>query len=318
MMYNDKVSVVIPVYNVEPSLLADTITAVVGQLEKDQMEIIIVDDNSKVNYEDTIAKFPKDLVIYHRNPENIGMVANWNLGVRKSTGKYVAVVGHDDKLKGGMFKAYLQQFQDNPEIVLCSCAREFIDVNGEVFVPKRHANDRRNIYLNEGHYYLDFSKVIHLCLRNGNAIGEPSCVMFKRECYNQVGGYDPAIEHAADLDLDLAVAKQGVVCYINYPYLQRRLHESNLTIDNVASGKVARDRVNIYEKYSKYGDPGNDKKYRAYISLSAYYDLFRGLVYKKKNLVSEAYKTLSKYGFMSLEIILLLYENMVSKNRDAF
>ena len=103
--------------------------------------------------------------------------------------------------------------------------------------------------MRDARYVLGHEELVRLSLRNGNAYGETSAVMFRRSVFATIGGYDPSFEHAADVDFNLRASALGRSVYLRHPYLRRRWHAGGLTRTNLASGAVARDRVRLYERY---------------------------------------------------------------------
>ena len=87
-----KVSVIIPVYNVEP-YLKQCMDSVVGQTLKD-IEIICVDDGSTDNSLDILREYAaEDSRIQIIEQKNAGAGAARNNGMRYATGKYLSFFG---------------------------------------------------------------------------------------------------------------------------------------------------------------------------------------------------------------------------------
>src|SRR5690242_10326526 len=92
-----KVSVVVPVYNVEEYLL-DTLTSLLNQT-LDDVEIILIDDGSTDNSETIIRSFLEDhdSIVYVKQ-ENAGPGQARNVGIELARGKYISFVDSDDLL----------------------------------------------------------------------------------------------------------------------------------------------------------------------------------------------------------------------------
>lgn len=87
------ISVLIPSYNMG-HLLGSAIRSVLDQSSVPE-EILVFDNASNDNTREVVAAFG-DAVSYLRHPENIGMYANLNSGVRACGGEYVKVFCADD------------------------------------------------------------------------------------------------------------------------------------------------------------------------------------------------------------------------------
>jgi len=87
-----KISVVIPTYN-NAALLCETLDGVRRQTFKD-FEIIVVDDGSKDNTGDVVARY--DPTIHYLQQSNQGPAAARNKGVSLAQGEFIAFCDHDD------------------------------------------------------------------------------------------------------------------------------------------------------------------------------------------------------------------------------
>ena len=96
------VSVIVPVFNVAPDLLAECLRSLKCQtLRPQEYEIVIVDDCSFISETiHTIMEFKKNCdnarVVHHE--ENLGLNAARRSGVNKAAGEYVVFVDGDDIL----------------------------------------------------------------------------------------------------------------------------------------------------------------------------------------------------------------------------
>ncbi len=98
-----KVSVVVPVYNVE-KYLERCITSIINQTYKN-LEIILVDDGSKDHSGlmcDEYAKRDERIKVVHK--ENGGLSSARNAGMRIATGEYIGFVDSDDDIDRMMYE----------------------------------------------------------------------------------------------------------------------------------------------------------------------------------------------------------------------
>ncbi|WP_139421810.1 glycosyltransferase [Chryseobacterium mulctrae] len=128
---NPKVSVIVPVYNVE-HYLAKCLDSLVNQ-SLQNIEIIVVNDGSKdgsgniiqqysEKYSDKIKAFTK---------ENGGLSDARNFGIDQATGDYLGFVDSDDYVSGTMFEDMLNLAEKNcAEMVICNIQK--VDEEGNV------------------------------------------------------------------------------------------------------------------------------------------------------------------------------------------
>lgn len=119
-----KVSVIVPVYNVEEYIdkCLDTLT---NQTFKDY-ELIIINDGSPDNSESIILdyqkKYPK-LIKYYKK-ENGGLSSARNYGIEKSTGEYLMFIDSDDYVSNDMVeKLYNKIDKEQSDMVICNYYR---------------------------------------------------------------------------------------------------------------------------------------------------------------------------------------------------
>ena len=114
-----KVSVIVPVYNVE-KYLKKCLDSLVNQTLKD-IEIIVVNDGSPDNSDKIIEKYAqkyKNIKAYTK--ENGGLSDARNYGLKKATGDYIAFVDSDDYVSKDMYKKmYEKAINGNFDMVVC-------------------------------------------------------------------------------------------------------------------------------------------------------------------------------------------------------
>ena len=114
-----KVSIIVPVYNVE-NYLEKCLDSLVNQTLKD-IEIIIVNDGSPDNSQEIIDKYAKkykNIKAYKK--VNGGLSDARNYGLKKATGEYIAFLDSDDYVSTDMYKKmYEKAVSGNFDMVVC-------------------------------------------------------------------------------------------------------------------------------------------------------------------------------------------------------
>lgn len=117
-----KISVIIPVYNVE-RYLSKCLDSVCNQT-LDDIEIICIDDGSTDNSLNILKEYSsKDSRIKIISKENGGQAVARNIGIERSQGEYVAFIDSDDFIEPTMLeKLYSASENSNLDISMCKIA----------------------------------------------------------------------------------------------------------------------------------------------------------------------------------------------------
>jgi len=155
-MANPAVSVIVPVYLVEPylrrcadSVLAQTLT---------DIEVILVDDGSPDNCPavcDEYARRDSRVRVIHQ--KNGGLGSARNAGLAEASGEYIAFVDGDDFIDPGMYGHMLSAIRNN-QADICICGYQKVQENGKPSGPSESFENRTMTgmqaieYLYTGHY----------------------------------------------------------------------------------------------------------------------------------------------------------------------
>ncbi len=139
-----KISVIIPVYNVE-KFLKQCVDSVLNQTYKN-IEVILVDDGSYDNCPklcDNYAKKDSRIKVIHK--QNGGLSSARNTGVKYVTGDYIMYVDSDDWIDNDTCEnAIIKAIQTDSDVVIWPYIREYADNS----LPKR-IFDKNEIIFNE-------------------------------------------------------------------------------------------------------------------------------------------------------------------------
>lgn len=242
------VSVVIASYNAAPTLPA-TLESVLAQ-SYSNLEVIVVDDGSTDDTPALLARqFPQIGCIRKANG---GLPTARNCGCFAANGEFVALMDADDICHPDRISVQVAFMLARPDILLCSS--EFSAFNAEGPIGETYARDYYSqIAETPGgiktlfgeHTVLDlrntgialhstdsrFPVYVGSCyesLAHGNFIHPPT-VLFRRETLEQCGRFDESIRNMCDWDWLVRVARLGKFGYIDFPLLNYRLSESQLS-----------------------------------------------------------------------------------------
>jgi len=203
------ISIIIPCYN-HSRFLRDSIVSARAQTYR-PVEVIVVDDGSTDNTSQIAADYPDVRCLRQRNQ---GPSAARNTGLQASRGRYVVFLDADDRLLPTALEVGLGSLKDHP-----SCAFVF----GHCRLIGEDGSDlptRNQPYIEKEHY---------LALLGENFIWTPGSVIYRRETFNTVGGFDPAVNAAADYELYLRIARRFPIHCHGEVVVEYRKHPGNMT-----------------------------------------------------------------------------------------
>lgn len=117
-----KLSVIIPVYNVE-LYLGECIDSILFQTFSD-FEVIIVNDGSTDSSSSIISNYTSDTRIKSIYQANMGLPEARNTGIKYSSGKYIIFIDSDDRIRKDMFETMIREIESsNTQLVICNIAR---------------------------------------------------------------------------------------------------------------------------------------------------------------------------------------------------
>jgi glycosyltransferase involved in cell wall biosynthesis len=123
----EKVSIIIPAYNVE-KYLAQAIESCLNQTIK-PYEILVINDGSTDKTEDIALSYIPAGVVYNKNLENKGIGYTRAKGVNLAKGDYICFLSADDMLNENYIEAMLTYAKQYPDSILYSDF-EMIDEEG--------------------------------------------------------------------------------------------------------------------------------------------------------------------------------------------
>lgn len=186
------ISVVIPLYNKERSIIA-TLESVLAQTYTDY-EVIVVDDGSTDNSLKAVREKMSELGngrirVIHK--ENGGVCSARNCGIQESQGEYVALLDADDILDKNYLQEQVKMIADFPEAAMWGI--NFAETNNGQLVRKLATG------LPDGHrgyvenYFQMKGRISDLFCS--------SSVVIRKEVFDKVGMFDERIKYAEDTDM---------------------------------------------------------------------------------------------------------------------
>jgi glycosyltransferase involved in cell wall biosynthesis len=197
-----RISVIIPTYN-RSELLVEAIGSVLDQTFGD-FELLVVDDGSTDNTHEVVKPF-LDRVRYTRTPHR-GVSAARNLGVRMTSGQWVAFLDSDDLWLPRKLELQLEALERESRYRICYTDEIWIKEGRRVNPGRRHRKFSGFI----------FEKCLPLCIIS------PSSVLIRRDLLEDVGGFDERFPACEDYDLWLRITAREPVLFVEEKLIIKR------------------------------------------------------------------------------------------------
>ena len=211
----EQVSIIIPTYN-RADVIGNSIQSVLNQTYE-QYELLIVDDGSTDDTELVIEQINDKRIRYIKLPENKGVAAARNEGIRQSKYDYIAFQDSDDYWKKEKLEKQMNFLTAMPDIGLLYCPYECKKADGSsIIVP----NDNIPMSEKQGNIYE--------YMLQRNTIGTPS-VLLRKECLEKSGMFCESLTCLEDWELFLRISRDYRIAFQCEPLLY-----VNLSTDGVS------------------------------------------------------------------------------------
>lgn len=204
------VSICVPTYR-NAATIARCLDSALAQVGVD-FEILVVDDASSDGTTDVVKELlrPGDRLVV--NDSRLGLIGNHNRCLELARGTYVQFVHGDDWLLPGALQRLVGVLQDADAGMAFAPRR--IDTEDEGWVQRYgqpHTHFNGLTARNDG-----TRLVMQMALRgtHHNWVGEPTCVMFRRDLALDAGRFRDDIYQLLDLDLWLRLMVRTTVCFV--------------------------------------------------------------------------------------------------------
>ncbi|BFD25168.1 MAG: glycosyltransferase [Candidatus Parcubacteria bacterium] len=226
------ISVIICTYN-RSDLLSIAIKSVLLQTYKD-IELIIIDDASTDDTGILIGSLTDERIKYYKNNINLGISKSRNLGISMARGEYIAMLDSDDYwLDNNKLQKQLNIFNQDSRVGLVGtgiiCFNEKgIKIKEDIFKTQDNSIRKKILFKNQ------FAQ---------------SSVLFKKEVFNLVAGYDESLVVCEDFDLWLKIGRNFRLANIGEPLVAYLIHNEGISKKN--KYKIAIVTNQIINKYKK-------------------------------------------------------------------
>ena len=244
------VSVIVPCYKYG-HYLRESVGSALNHQDGVDVRVLIIDDASPDDSADQAralaAEDPRVQVLVH--PRNKGHIATYNEGLLEwADGDYCVLLSADDKLAPGALARAAALLDAHPEVGFCYGH----PLHFQEGKPLPEARTRtRGWTVWPGQWWLERR------FRAGTGCITCPEVMVRTKLQHEVGGYDPALPHAGDIEMWMRMAARGDVGYLRHvDQAYYRLHGANMSkVEFGGQLDDLRQRLTAYDSVlAKCGD----------------------------------------------------------------
>lgn len=219
-----EVSVVIPLFNAS-WFIGAALDSVLNQTYPVK-EIVIVDDGSTDHPEVSLKPYADK--IRYLQTANSGPGSARNLGAKHCSAPLIAFLDADDQWEADKLEKQIQALVGQ-NAALCYCGRTEVGAEGEFIGEFAQSEYPQGAILER--------------LIEENHISTSSVVVMRKDIFDRLGGFKESTKLSISEDFELwcRIAAQYKIAAVKEPLVRYRLHEGNITRNNVKGyiGKIA-------------------------------------------------------------------------------
>ncbi|WP_162053890.1 glycosyltransferase family 2 protein [Pontibacter pamirensis] len=230
----------IPVYNCAdyiPEALHSVLAQCIGE---EQMQIEVVDDASTdADVEAIVREIGGGRVAYHRQPENVGSLRNFETCINRARGRLVHLLHGDDRVKQGFYRKIAFLFEQFP--AAGAAFSNYLDIDSEGKTIKLHKSlAEKDEILKDGllkiaeHQYIQYVSIV-----------------VRREVYEHLGSFYGGV-YGEDWEMWARIARVYSIAYSPETLAEYRKHQGSISWPKNETGQNTKDLaivLNIIENY---------------------------------------------------------------------
>jgi len=177
------VSVIIPYYN-QPEYITEAVDSV-KQSSYQHIEIIVVNDGSTT--EEADKAFDQLQGVVKLTKPNGGLSSARNAGIAAASGEFVLPLDADDKIHPEYLRYAVEALLNHPELAYISCHARYFGALNDIYIPLGYVPE-----------LMPFANTDGKCTN-----------LFRKEVFDQCGGYDEIMPSYEDWDFLISLHENG-------------------------------------------------------------------------------------------------------------
>jgi glycosyltransferase involved in cell wall biosynthesis len=247
------VTVIVPTCN-RPDMLVVALNSIFTQTYENY-EVVVVNDGGE-DVAHIIAPFEKlGCITCIRTKTRKGPAAARNLGLQKARGKYIAYLDDDDIFYPDHLETLVNFLEDNNyHVAYSDSCQAFQEMTDDRYVTKHKALAYGYDFNRENFLIKDYIPIL--------------TVMHRRECINEVGGFDESLGVHEDWDLWIRMSRRHDFHHVRKVTAEFRTRESSDSITSKDFQGFLQGMKEIHSRYAGYvSDPKTEKAQKTIVSL---------------------------------------------------
>lgn len=249
-MSRTRLSVVMASYN-HDAFVRQSIESVLGQSFSD-FEFVITDDGSRDATVEAIRTFRDPRIRLDVFAENRGAVDALNDAIVRSSGEYVAVLNSDDYFLPDKLARQAAYLDANQGVAAVFGLPTVVDEAGRALDESEHIFAR--VFTRENRTRIGWLR--HF-FESGNCLCHPT-LMIRRQCYQEVGLYDPLLRNLPDFDMWIRLCRRFDIHVMGEPVTAFRVlaNERNTSAPSPPNlARAAWEMIGVLGHYATLSEP---------------------------------------------------------------
>lgn len=213
------VSVLVPTFN-GARYLAEALDSILGQTYSN-VELLLLDDASTDETPAIAARYG-DRITYVRQPANLGIYDNVNVGIHRARGSLIATYHADDVYLPTIVEEQVRYLQQHPRVGAVFASDIFVDADareyGRLVLPRELRGNRE----------LDYVAVLNALLTYRNRFLVCPSAMVRASVHADVGVYrQDRYRNTSDLEMWLRIARRYPIAVLERHLMKYRHFHGN-------------------------------------------------------------------------------------------
>ncbi len=288
------VSILVPSFN-GAKWLREALDSILAQTYT-RLEVILLDDHSDDETPAIAAEYG-DRITYVRQPQNLGIYDNVNVGIAMARGEFLATFHADDIYLPTIVESQVRCLLERPDVGAVFCADIFVDAVGEEYarlvLPPEVRGDRS----------LNHKTVLNTLLTYKNSFMVCPTAMVRANVHAAVGVYDQArYRNTGDLEMWLRISRHTRIVVLESHLMKYRHFHGNSSQRYHRLRTAPENFFLIMDEYLDSGDRSlaTVRALEHYEAHRAKDRLMAAIAHYIKGELPEARRTLSEVNLMTV------------------